>query len=120
MALSTITPCTYKPPDTPTGGDNSSIYQLLLDRCRSLEKSYANLQEQFHMLEQEHTSSSSNHVKLLQDDGMTSFPGWISVPDVLPVGFSYKRALDQLGHAVYVSKAVTREIIYWLDFLLIY
>ncbi|XP_071687030.1 uncharacterized protein [Rutidosis leptorrhynchoides] len=125
MALSTISP-SYSPADsTGGGGDNTSIYQLLLDRCRSLEASYANLQEQFHMLEQEQTSSSSlslcnHHGRLAQDEmmtsgsgGMSSFNGWISVPDVLPVGFSYKRALDQLGHAVYVSKAITREIIYW-------
>ncbi|KAJ0775261.1 putative protein kinase TKL-CTR1-DRK-2 family [Helianthus annuus] len=117
MFLSTVRP-RYAPPDNPTGGDNSSIYELLLDRCRSLEASYANLQEQFQMLELEQTSSG-NHGKVQQEEvgpirpGMTSFSGWNSVPDVLPVGFSYKRALDQLGHAVYVSKAINREIIYW-------
>ncbi|KAM0030047.1 putative protein kinase TKL-CTR1-DRK-2 family [Helianthus debilis subsp. tardiflorus] len=117
MALSTVRP-RYAPPDNPNGGDSSSIYELLLDRCRSLEASYANLQEQFQMLELEQTSPG-NHVKVQQEEvgptrpGMTSFPGWNRVPDVLPVGFSYKRALDQLGHAVYVSKAINREIIYW-------
>ncbi|KVH91863.1 PAS domain-containing protein [Cynara cardunculus var. scolymus] len=117
MALSTIN-AGYSPADATTGGDDSSIYQLLLDRCRSLEASYSNLQEQFHILEQEHNSSYNNR-KLLQEDtmpsrsGVSSFSNWISgVPDVLPVGFSYKRALDQLGHAVYVSKSITREIIY--------
>ncbi|XP_076905386.1 uncharacterized protein LOC143561140 [Bidens hawaiensis] len=123
MALSTVRP-RHASPENSTGGDNSSIYQLLLDRCRSLETSYANLQEQFHMLELEHTSSCNNGSSKLHKEevivnplrplpGVTSFSGWNSVPDVLPVGFSYKRALDQLGHAVYVSKAVNREIIYW-------
>ncbi|KAI3691761.1 hypothetical protein L6452_31563 [Arctium lappa] len=121
MALSTIN-AGYSPadPTTAAAGDDSSIYRLLLDRCRSLEASYSNLQEQFHILEQEHSSSYNNR-RLLPEDmvpsrsGMSSFSNWISggVPDALPVGFSYKRALDQLGHAVYVSKAVTREIIYW-------
>ncbi|GJY40459.1 PAS domain-containing protein tyrosine kinase family protein [Tanacetum coccineum] len=124
MALSTISTSSYTPGDTTTGDNNndSSIYQLLLDRCRSLEASYANLQEQFHMLEQEQTLPSTqnvnhhHHGKLLHDAAnvsSSSYNDWISVPDVLPVGFSYKRALDQLGHAVYVSKADTREIIYW-------
>ncbi|KAI7744385.1 hypothetical protein M8C21_013838 [Ambrosia artemisiifolia] len=117
MSLSTVR-LRYASPDNTTGDDNSSIYELLLDRCRSLEASYANLQEQFHMLELEQTSSG-NHCKIQEDEvinslpGMTSFSDWNSVPDVLPVGFSYKRALDQLGHAVYVSKAANREIIYW-------
>nr|GEY75694.1 PAS domain-containing protein tyrosine kinase family protein [Tanacetum cinerariifolium] len=125
MALSTISTSSYTPGDTTTGDNNndSSIYQLLLDRCRSLEASYANLQEQFHMLEQEQTLPSTHNVnhhhhgKLLHDAAnvsSSSYNDWISVPDVLPVGFSYKRALDQLGHAVYVSKADTREIIYWI------
>ncbi|KAI3689569.1 hypothetical protein L2E82_47530 [Cichorium intybus] len=117
MALSTISHG-YAPADTSNGSDDSPIYQLLLDRCRSLETSYANLQEQFNMLEKEHTSSN-NHGNLLHEEvipsrpGMLPFSGWKNVPDVLPVGFSYKRALDQLGHAVYVSKAITRTIIYW-------
>lgn len=123
MALSTIS-SGYSPADSTAGGggENSSIYQLLLNRCRSLEASYASLQEQFHMLEQVQTSSSSStcnhHGKLIQDEMVTSrssFNGWIGAPDILPVGFSYKRALDQVGHAVYVSKAVTREIIYWYE-----
>ncbi|KAD4178362.1 hypothetical protein E3N88_26953 [Mikania micrantha] len=112
MALSTIRP-RYAPPENPTGDDNSSIYQLLLDRCRSLEESYADLQEQFHMLELEQTSSGNQEEVMSSRPGMSSFSGWNSVPDILPVGFSYKRALDQLGHAVYVSKAINREIIYW-------
>lgn len=118
MALSTISHG-YAPADTTSGGDDSPIYQLLLDRCRSLETSYTNLQEQFHMLEQEH-ASSYNHGTLLQKEvipsrsGISPFSGWSNVPDALPVGFSYKRALDQLGHAVYVSKAISRTIIYWL------
>ncbi|CAH1453678.1 unnamed protein product [Lactuca virosa] len=117
MALSTISHG-YAPSDTTSGGDDSPIYQLLLDRCRSLETSYANLQEQFHMLEQGH-ASSYNHGTLLQKEvipsrsGISPFSGWSNVPDALPVGFSYKRALDQLGHAVYVSKAISRTIIYW-------
>ncbi|PWA67632.1 PAS domain-containing protein tyrosine kinase family protein [Artemisia annua] len=122
MALSTISTSSYTPGETTTGDNNdSSIYQLLLDRCRSLEASYANLQEQFHMLEQEQEQTLPSHNvnhhqgKLLHDanDSSSSYNDWISVPDVLPVGFSYKRALDQLGHAVFVSKADTREIIYW-------
>ncbi|KAL4565543.1 hypothetical protein LXL04_029642 [Taraxacum kok-saghyz] len=116
MALSTISHG-HAPADT-NGCDDSPIYQLLLDRCRSLETSYANLQEQFQMLEQGQ-ASSYNQGNLVQQEviptrpGMSPFSGWSNVPDALPVGFSYKRALDQLGHAVYVSKAITRTIIYW-------
>ncbi|KAK9059280.1 hypothetical protein SSX86_021899 [Deinandra increscens subsp. villosa] len=119
MALSTVR--RYAPPDNSAGGDNSSVYQLLLDRCRSLEESYAHLQEQFQMLEVEQTSIG-NDGKAAREEAtaasrpvVTSFSGgWrSSVPDILPLGFSYKRALDQLGHAVYVSKAINREIIYW-------
>nr|XP_043630470.1 LIM domain kinase 2 [Erigeron canadensis] len=124
MALSTISHGSYTQATAETTAScdqNSPIYQYLLERCRSLEASYAELQEEFHMLEQEQllaqqTSFSSTKSRLLlAADEMTPplISDWISVPDVLPVGFSYKRALDQLGHAVYVSKAITREIIYW-------
>ncbi|XP_058772932.1 serine/threonine-protein kinase STY46 isoform X2 [Vicia villosa] len=78
-------------------------YQILVDRCRSLEEKQVKLTEQFNELMQEK----------VKDDEDYSAAGFFS-------GFffsisPYANVLKCMGHAVHIHRVSSGEIIYWND-----
>ncbi|KAL5552120.1 hypothetical protein UlMin_002296 [Ulmus minor] len=98
-------------------GDESSaiLYRALVDRCQSLEESYASISEKLDQLvdlkrkeKEEATVGGSDPGDMAPEcSGRGIFPGYFSS------GNPYKSALDSLGHAVHVCKASSGMIVYW-------
>ncbi|XP_019422970.1 PREDICTED: dual specificity protein kinase shkB-like isoform X2 [Lupinus angustifolius] len=74
------------------------VYEALLDRCRSMEKSQAKLREQFHELLQ-NKRDEDTHKNLL-----SCFFFSTSI---------YESIMKCMGHALHIYKPSSREIIYW-------
>ncbi|KAG5593126.1 hypothetical protein H5410_043640 [Solanum commersonii] len=88
------------------GSDESQSTQsrVFVERLRSLEASYVKLREQFNLvLEEKSTSKDSD------EDAPGSYCG----PGVFYSGNPYRNVLEDMGHALYVTKIGTGEIIYW-------
>ncbi|XP_075477092.1 uncharacterized protein LOC142518233 isoform X1 [Primulina tabacum] len=101
------------------GGESSpaGVYQELSYRFQSLEASQNKLKEQFDVLLQEKscgTGGDSEENEVASDSGDLASSNWISCfPGAYFSESPYKRMLEHMGHAVYVSVAGTGEIIYW-------
>lgn len=100
------------------GGESfpASMYHDLAYRFRTLEASQNKLKEQFDVLLQEKLcgtkDSEGNEVESDSSD-VTSSHRLACVPGAYFTESPYKRMLEHMGHAVYVSVAGTGEIIYW-------
>ncbi|PHT57956.1 hypothetical protein CQW23_00319 [Capsicum baccatum] len=97
-------------------GDNSveslDISGVLTERLRCLEASYVKLREQFNLLlEEKSCSNKDSDEEKVSDAGDT--PGSYRGPGVFYSGSPYRNVLEDLGHALYVTKVGTAEIIYW-------
>ncbi|XP_016493271.2 uncharacterized protein LOC107812640 [Nicotiana tabacum] len=80
-----------------------AISRVFSERLRGLETSYVRLREQFNLLLEEKCSNESDA------DNTTSYCG----PGVFYSGTPYRNVLEDMGHALYVTKVGTGEIIYW-------
>ncbi|PON46231.1 Mitogen-activated protein kinase kinase kinase [Trema orientale] len=87
-------------------------YGALVDRCRSLEESHARLSEQLRQLV---IQKEEEEAVVASDSGYMTFenPGGGLIQGNFSSGSPYKRVLDSLGHAVYVSSASSGEIVFW-------
>ncbi|KAM3343848.1 serine/threonine-protein kinase EDR1 isoform X2 [Capsicum galapagoense] len=97
-------------------GDNSveslDISGVLTERLRCFEASYVKLKEQFNLLlEEKSCSNKDSDEEKVSDAGDT--PGSYRGPGVFYAGSPYRNVLEDLGHALYVTKVGTGEIIYW-------
>lgn len=100
------------------GGESSpkSVYHDLAYRFRTLEVSQNKLKEQFDVLLQEKScGTKDSEGKEVESDSsdVTSSHRLACVPGAYFTESPYKRMLEHMGHAVYVSVAGTGEIIYW-------
>ncbi|XP_073122638.1 uncharacterized protein [Henckelia pumila] len=103
------------------GGGQSlpaGVYQELSYRFRTLEASQNKLKEQFDVILQEKSCGTncrdSEQNEVASDSGdVASSHGLACVPGAYFSESPYKRMLEHLGHALYVSVAGTGEIIYW-------
>ncbi|KAL6986183.1 hypothetical protein U1Q18_019551, partial [Sarracenia purpurea var. burkii] len=89
-----------------------SLYRALVDRFHSLEASYGRLRDQFDVVVKEQRKRRMRENGSSDSGGMTSCSGWGSVPGVFSAGSLCRNVLDNMGHAVYVSRVVSGEIIY--------
>ncbi|XP_009599005.1 uncharacterized protein [Nicotiana tomentosiformis] len=80
-----------------------AISRVFSERLRDLETSYVRLREKFNLLLEEKCSKESGA------DNTTSYCG----PGVFYSGTPYRNVLEDMGHALYVTKVGTGEIIYW-------
>ncbi|KAG9133270.1 hypothetical protein Leryth_023522 [Lithospermum erythrorhizon] len=80
----------------------NKLYRFMVDKFQSLEASHAKLKEQVNALLDEKSG-----VKNSRNDC------WSLVSGVFSSGSSSRKVLEQLGHAVFVSKAQTGEIMFW-------
>ncbi|XP_060207133.1 uncharacterized protein LOC132634959 [Lycium barbarum] len=102
------------PPSDSTIMDSSDESQLatscvLVERLRSLEASYVRLREQFKLLLEEKSKDSDEEKTPDAAGGTSSYCG----PGVFYSGSPYRNVLEDMGHALYVTKVGTGEIIYW-------
>ncbi|KZV52599.1 hypothetical protein F511_25851 [Dorcoceras hygrometricum] len=98
------------------GGSPESVYQELAYRFQTLEASQSKIKEQFDVILQEKScgTEDSGVYEVAPDLGDTTrFHGMACVPGAYFSESPYKRMLEHMGHAVYVSLAGTGEIIYW-------
>ncbi|CAI9759409.1 unnamed protein product [Fraxinus pennsylvanica] len=96
--------------DEPRG---PSLYQLLVDRFKSLEASHEKLKEQLNLLAQEKKTRNSNSEGIIQEEQWMPDHGWGRIPGAFFSGSPYRNVLEYMGHAVHVSRVGTGEIIYW-------
>ncbi|OWM63963.1 probable serine/threonine-protein kinase SIS8 [Punica granatum] len=75
-------------------------YSVLVDRCRMLEATQAELRQQFSEL-------------LLEKEEEGDLPGGRLIPGYFSGGSPYRSILESIGHAVHVCSASTGEIVYW-------
>ncbi|CAN4127527.1 unnamed protein product [Withania somnifera] len=78
------------------------LSRVLLERLLGLEASYVKLKEQFKLLLEEKSKDSD-------EENTASYCG----PGVFYSGSPYRNVLEDMGHALYVTKVGTGEIIYW-------
>lgn len=90
----------------------TSMYQVLLHRCQSLEASHARLTAEFHELQEE-----TKKKKKKEEKDETVMTSEFSVPHRVRgfflSGSPYRSILDNMGHAVHVCSASAGEIQYW-------
>ncbi|KAM1050416.1 hypothetical protein ACFX13_032892 [Malus domestica] len=92
-----------------------TLYQVLFDRCRSLEASHARLRAELHQLCHQRRKEKEKEKQEEEAEMPTSeYPGSLfNVPGFFLSGSPYKAVLDSIGHAVYVCVASSGEINYW-------
>ncbi|CAK8539394.1 unnamed protein product [Lathyrus sativus] len=81
----------------------NSAYQVLVDRCRSLEEKQVKLTEQFNELMQEKVKDNEDYLA----GGI--FSGFFF--SISP----YANVLKCMGHAVHIHRVSSGEIVYWND-----
>ncbi|XP_043705300.1 U-box domain-containing protein 52-like [Telopea speciosissima] len=92
------------------------LYIVLLERFRDLEVSHTNLNDQFQVLLQETREEQGRRKRGERSSSSSSSDstGWSRF---LPGSFlsrtPYRNVLESMGHAVYVCRISTGEIIYW-------
>ncbi|MCD7447593.1 hypothetical protein HAX54_032211 [Datura stramonium] len=93
-------------------GSSDESQFALVKRLRSLEASYVKLREQFNLLLEEKciASNKDSDEEKISDAGDT---GSYCGPGVFYSGSPYRNVLEDMGHALYVTKVGTGEIIYW-------
>nr|XP_019070734.1 probable serine/threonine-protein kinase DDB_G0278509 isoform X2 [Solanum lycopersicum] len=91
---------------TGSDGSQSNRSRVLAERLRSLEASYVKLREQFNLLLEENSTSKDS-----DDDACDT--GSYCGPGVFYSGYPYRNVLEDMGHALYVTKIGTGDIIYW-------
>ncbi|XP_050379149.1 serine/threonine-protein kinase EDR1 isoform X2 [Argentina anserina] len=93
----------------------SSMYRLLLGRCRSLEASHVRLRAEFHELQHQKTIAETAEEE--GEDAIVMLTSEYSVPHRIRgfflSGSPYRNILDNMGHAVHVCTATGGEIQYW-------
>lgn len=89
--------------------ENSAYYQVLVDRCRSLEEKQAKLKEQFDELVQQGKKKFTVVRKKNNEEAIfaDSTAGFFFSPSY------YASVLNCMGHAVHVHRISSGEIIYW-------
>ncbi|KAL8150459.1 hypothetical protein V2J09_020267 [Rumex salicifolius] len=103
-----------------------SLYRVMIDRCNMLEASLSRFKAQFRDLTQEKqngrrierpalTSSSSESPAEEWDYGESISDSGFLLHYFKPGGRKspYEHVLQALGHAVHVTTALTREVVYW-------
>ncbi|XP_012574462.1 uncharacterized protein [Cicer arietinum] len=94
------------------GGEKSenSPFHFLVNRCRSLEEKQAKLEKQFDELLQEKRRAVKDNDEIIADstDGEFLSGFFFSLSP-------YASILKCMGHAVYVQRVSSGEIIYWND-----
>ncbi|XAR70336.1 Non-specific serine/threonine protein kinase [Bertholletia excelsa] len=90
-----------------------NLYRVLVDRFRSLEANQARLREQFDVLVREQSKERIKGRGSSACGEMSVFSGWGHVPGVFLAGSPHRHVLECMGHAVYVSRVASGEIIYW-------
>ncbi|KAM1143222.1 hypothetical protein FF1_032194 [Malus domestica] len=90
-----------------------ALYQVLFDRCRSLEASHARLRAELHQLCHQRRKEKEKQEEEAEMP-TSEYPGSLfNVPGFFLSGSPYKAVLDSIGHAVYVCVASSGEINYW-------
>ncbi|KAK4788061.1 hypothetical protein SAY86_019380 [Trapa natans] len=85
---------------------SESQYQVLVDRCRTLEDNQAELRRQLDEM-------LSGKEKTEEDAAEGFLLGGAYLPGFFPGGIPYRRMLESIGHAVHVCSPSTGEIVYW-------
>ncbi|XP_027361564.1 probable serine/threonine-protein kinase DDB_G0271682 [Abrus precatorius] len=85
----------------------TDAYRVLVDRCRSLEEKQAKLREEFDQLVQEKKLTVIDDEQVIADSTVGFLSG--SFFSDRP----YESVLKCMGHAVYVLRVPSAEIIYW-------
>ncbi|CAN6723266.1 unnamed protein product [Malus baccata var. baccata] len=92
-----------------------TLYQVLFDRCRSLEASHARLRAELHQLRHQRRKEKEKQEEEAEMP-TSEYPGSLfNVPGFFLSGSPYKAVLDSIGHAVYVCVASSGEINYWIS-----
>lgn len=99
-----------KAPATSMGGEEreNSAYQVLVDRCRSLEENQAKLREQFDEL-----VLQNKKLTVRDDEQVIADSTAGSLSSFFFSGSPYASVLKCMGHAVHVHRVSSGEIIYW-------
>lgn len=89
---------------------NPGLLRVLVDRCSELEASQASLREQLVQLAAEEEKS---RVREKVNEELTSYSGGLTFPGNFRGRSPYGHVLQSMGHAVYVTRAPSGEIIFW-------
>ncbi|KAJ8449300.1 hypothetical protein Cgig2_002432 [Carnegiea gigantea] len=89
---------------------NPGLLQVLVDRCSELEASQASLRAQLVQLAAEEEQSREREKV---NEELTSYSGGLTFPGNFRGRSPYGHVLQSMGHAVYVTRAPSGEIIFW-------
>jgi len=94
---------------------NPGLLRVLVDRCSELEASQASLRAQLVQLAaEEEKEEEQRRGREKVNEELTSSSGGLTFPGNFGGRSPYGHVLQCMGHAVYVTRAPSGEVIFWL------